>query len=253
MWARIMRDRFKARDPRSMMLRFHTQTAGSSLTAQQPEVNVVRTTIQALAAVLGGTQSLHTNSMDEALGLPTEQAARVALRTQQVIAAESGIAETADPLGGSYAIEHLTDEIESDASEYLKKIEAMGGMLRAIETGYVQREIQESAYRYQKAIETKEQIVVGVNSFQLEEEPPVQVLRIDPALEQEQIDRVRALRERRDSSKATAVLNSLEQTAGTNENLLPRILECVEAYATVGEISNTLRRVWGEYRETSTI
>ncbi len=253
LWARIMRDRFKARDPRSMMLRFHTQTAGSSLTAQQPEVNVVRTTIQALAAVLGGTQSLHTNSMDEALALPTEQTARVALRTQQVIAHESGIAETADPLGGSYAIEHLTDEIESDASDYLKKIEAMGGMLRAIENGYVQREIQESAYRYQKAIETKEQIVVGVNSFQLEEEPPVTVLRIDPALEQAQIDRLRALRERRDSNSATVALNSLEQAAGTKENLLPRILECVEAYATVGEISNTLRRVWGEYRETSTI
>ena len=213
----------------------------------------MRTTIQALAAVLGGTQSLHTNSMDEALALPTEQAARLALRTQQVIAAESGVAETADPLGGSYAIEHLTDQIESDASEYLKKIEALGGMLRAIETGYVQREIQESAYRYQKAIEKKEQIVVGVNSFQLEEELPVQVLRIDPALEQAQIDRVRALRERRDSNRATAALNNLEQAAATNENLLPRILECVEVYATVGEISNTLRRVWGEYRETSTL
>ncbi|HEU5459616.1 MAG TPA: methylmalonyl-CoA mutase family protein [Pyrinomonadaceae bacterium] len=253
LWARIMRERFKARDPRSMMLRFHTQTAGSSLTAQQPEVNVVRTTIQALAAVLGGTQSLHTNSMDEALALPTEHAARIALRTQQVIAHESGIAEIADPLGGSYAIEHLTDEIESLASEYLKKIEAMGGMLRAIEAGYVQREIQESAYQYQKAIETKDQIIVGVNSFQLEEELPVPVLRIDPALEQAQIDRVRAVRERRDSNKAIAALNSLEQAAGTTDNLLPRILECVEAYVTVGEISNTLRRVWGEYRETSTI
>ena len=253
LWARIMRDRFNARDPKSMMLRFHTQTAGSSLTAQQPEVNVVRTTIQALAAVLGGTQSLHTNSMDEALALPTEAAARVALRTQQVIAHESGVAETADPLGGSYAIEHLTDEIEDEASTYLKKIEAMGGMLRAIETGYVQREIQESAYRYQKAIETQEQVVVGVNRFQVEEETPVPVLRIDPALEQAQIERVRAVRERRDAKATTAALNKLEQGAGTDENLLPRILECVEAYATVGEISNTLRRVWGEYRETSTI
>jgi methylmalonyl-CoA mutase N-terminal domain/subunit len=253
LWARIMRDRFHARDPRSMMLRFHTQTAGSSLTAQQPEVNIVRTTIQALAAVLGGTQSLHTNSMDEALALPTEEAARVALRTQQVLAHESGVAETADPLAGSYAIEHMTDEIEEQASEYLKKIEAMGGMLRAIETGYVQREIQESAYRYQKAVEAQDQIVVGVNRFQLEAEPPVQLLRIDPALEQEQIERVRALRERRDSSATTAALNKLEQAAATSENLLPRILECVEAYATVGEISNTLRRVWGEYRETSTI
>jgi len=253
LWARIMRDRFNARDPRSLMLRFHTQTAGSSLTAQQPEVNVVRTTIQALAAVLGGTQSLHTNSMDEALALPAEAAARVALRTQQVIAYESGVADTADPLAGSYAIEHLTDEIEELAGEYLKKIESMGGMLRAIETGYVQREIQESAYQYQRAIETQEQIVVGVNRFQLEAELPVSVLRIDPALEQAQIERVQALRERRDARITTAALNKLEQAAGTDENLMPRILECVEAYATVGEISNTLRRVWGEYRETSTI
>ena len=253
LWARTMRDRFKARDPRSLMLRFHTQTAGSSLTAQQPEVNVVRTTIQALAAVLGGTQSLHTNSMDEALALPTESAARVALRTQQVIAYESGVAETADPLAGSYAIEHLTDEIEEGALEYLKKIEAMGGMLRAIEVGYVQREIQESAYQYQRAIETQEQVVVGMNRFQLEAEAPVNVLRIDPALEQAQIERVRALRERRDANAAMAALNKLEQAAGTTENLLPHILGCVEAYATVGEISNALRRVWGEYRETSTL
>ncbi len=253
LWARIVRDRFKARDPRSMMLRFHTQTAGSSLTAQQPEVNVVRTTIQALAAVLGGTQSLHTNSMDEALALPTEAAARVALRTQQVLAYESGVVGTADPLAGSYAIEQMTDEVEEHASEYLKKIEAMGGMLRAIETGYVQREIQESAYRYQKAIETQEQIVVGVNRFQLEDEPPVQLLRIDPALEQAQIERVRALRERRNSTAVTEALSKLEHASGTNENLLPRILECVEAYATVGEISNTLRRVWGEYRETAVV
>jgi methylmalonyl-CoA mutase N-terminal domain/subunit len=253
LWARIMRERFDARDPRSLTLRFHTQTAGSSLTAQQPEVNVVRTTIQALAAVLGGTQSLHTNSMDEALALPTEAAARVALRTQQVIAYESGVAETADPLAGSYAIEQMTNEVEERAREYLKKIETMGGMLRAIETGYVQREIQESAYRYQKAIETREQVVVGVNRFQVEEEPPVNVLRIDPALEHAQVERVRALRERRDANAVTAALENLEQAAGTSENLLPRILECVEAYATVGEISNTLRRVWGEYRETSTV
>ena len=253
LWASIMRGRFKARDPRSLMLRFHTQTAGSSLTAQQPEVNVVRVTMQALAAVLGGTQSLHTNSMDEALSLPTEAAARVALRTQQVIAYESGVAETADPLAGSYAIEHLTDEIEENAREYLKKIEAMGGMLRAIETGYVQREIQEAAYRYQKAVETQEQVVVGMNRFQLEEELAVSVLRIDPAIEQAQVERIRALRERRDSKLVTTALNKLERAATTDENLLPRILECVEAYATVGEISNTLRRVWGEYRETSTL
>ena len=253
LWARIMRDRFHARDPRSQMMRFHTQTAGSSLTAQQPEVNVVRTTIQALAAVLGGTQSLHTNSMDEALALPTESAARLALRTQQVIAYESGVTDTADPLGGSYAIEHLTDEIEEGALEYLKKIDAMGGMLPAIETGYVQREIQEAAYRYQKAVEAQEQVVVGVNRFQLEEESPVNVLRIDPALEEAQVERVRALRERRDGQKVTATLDKLKQAATTDENLLPRILECVEAYATVGEISNALRDIWGEYRETSTI
>jgi methylmalonyl-CoA mutase N-terminal domain/subunit len=223
------------------------------LTAQQPEVNVVRTTIQALAAVLGGTQSLHTNSMDEALALPTEEAARVALRTQQVIAHESGVADTADPLAGSYAIEELTNQIEEQAEEYLQKIDAMGGMLRAIETGYVQREIQESAYRYQRAIESQEEIVVGMNRFQIESERPVGVLRIDPALEQAQVERVRELRARRDSRAVDEALGELERAAATTENLLPRILASVEAYATVGEISNTLRRVWGEYRETSTV
>ncbi len=253
LWARIMRDRFKARDPRSMMLRFHTQTAGSSLTAQQPEVNVVRTTIQALAAVLGGTQSLHTNSMDEALALPTEDTARVALRTQQVIAHESGVADTADPLAGSYAIEQLTNEIEDRAEEYLQKIDAMGGMLRAIEKNYVQREIQESAYRYQQAVEREDAIVVGVNRFQIEEDRPVQTLRIDPAREREQVERVRAVRQRRDGPLVDAALHKLEQAAGSDENLLPRILECVEAFATVGEISNRLRKVWGEYRETSVV
>ena len=253
LWARIMRDRFNARDARSLMLRFHTQTAGSSLTAQQPEVNVVRTTIQALAAVLGGTQSLHTNSMDEALALPTEEAARVALRTQQVIAHESGVADTADPLAGSYAIEELTNQIERRAEEYLEKIDAMGGMLRAIETGYVQKEIQESAYLYQRAIESQEEIVVGVNRFQLDSEPPVNVLRIDPALEQAQIERVKALRARRGSQSVEKTLRELERAAATTENLLPYILASIESYATVGEISNTLRRVWGEYRETSTI
>src|ERR1043165_4345591 len=191
--------------------------------------------------------------MDEALALPTESAARLALRTQQVIAHESGVVDTSDPLGGSYAIEHLTDEIEEGALEYLKKIDAMGGMLRAIETGYVQREIQEAAYRYQKAVEAREQIVVGVNRFQLEEELPVNVLRIDPALEQAQVERVRALRERRNTAEVTAALAKLEQAATADENLLPRILECVESYATVGEISNTLRGAWGEYQETSTI
>jgi len=253
LWARIMRERFKARDPRSLMLRFHTQTAGSSLTAQQPEVNVVRTTIQALAAVLGGTQSLHTNAMDEALALPTEQAARLALRTQQVIAHESGVADTADPLAGSYAIEQLTNEIEDRASNYLERIDAMGGMLRAIETGYVQREIQESAYRYQRAIETEEAIVVGVNRFQSEEGSTVPTLRIDPAIEQQQVERVRAVRARRDTPAAETALRKLEEAARSTQNLVPKILDCVEAFATVGEISNRLREVWGEFKETSTV
>jgi len=253
LWARIMRERFNARDPRSLMLRFHTQTAGSSLTAQQPEVNVVRTTIQALAAVLGGTQSLHTNSMDEALALPTEAAARLALRTQQVIAHESGVADTADPLAGSYAIEELTTEIESRAEAYLKKIDAMGGTLRAIETGYIQREIQEAAYSYQRAVESQDAIVVGVNKFQVDEEEPVSTLRIDPALESAQIERVRALRARRDQDRCERSLASLDEAARSEANLLPNILDCVESYATVGEISNRLRKVWGEYKEISTL
>ena len=253
LWARIMQKRFGARDPRSMMLRFHTQTAGSSLTAQQPEVNVVRTTIQALAAVLGGTQSLHTNSMDEALALPTESSARLALRTQQVIAHESGLADTADPLAGSYAIEQLTDEIEKRAAEYLEKIDAMGGMLRALETGYVQREIQDAAYACQRAIESDETIVVGVNRFQIEDEAAIKTLRIDPALEQAQVQRLRTLRASRDARLADEALLKLEQAASTSLNLMPFLLDCVECYATVGEISNRLRRVWGEYRETSTV
>jgi methylmalonyl-CoA mutase, N-terminal domain len=253
LWAHIMRERFGARDPRSMMLRFHTQTAGSTLTAQQPEVNIARTTIQALAAVLGGTQSLHTNAMDEALALPTERAARVALRTQQVIAHESGVADTVDPLAGSYAIEHLTDEIESRARTYLEKIDAMGGVLRAIEAGYVQREIQEAAYRYQRAVEKGESVVVGVNRFQVEEEAGVPLLRVDPAVEQAQVERLRALRLRRDNEATEAALIRLEEAARGTENLLPKILTCVEAYATVGEISHRLRRVWGEYRESLTL
>ena len=253
LWARIMRDRFKARDARSQMLRFHTQTAGSSLTAQQPEVNIVRTTIQALAAVLGGTQSLHTNAMDEALALPTEEAARLALRTQQVIAYESGVADTADPLAGSYAIEQLTHEIEDRASNYLERIDAMGGMLRAIETGYVQKEIQESAYRYQRAIEQEESVVVGVNRFQSEQGSAIPTLRVNPAVEQQQVERLRAVRERRDSVAVETALTKLEAAARGTENLLPHILECVEAYATVGEISNRLRTVWGEYRESTTV
>jgi methylmalonyl-CoA mutase N-terminal domain/subunit len=252
-WARQMRERFKAKDARSLMLRFHTQTAGSTLTAQQPEVNVVRTTIQALAAVLGGTQSLHTNSMDEALALPTEDAARIALRTQQVIAYESGVADTVDPLAGSYAIEHLTDEIERRAIEYIEKVDAMGGMLRAIESGFVQREIQEAAYNYQRAIEENEQTVVGVNRFQIEGGTLIPILRVDPQIEAAQIERVRALREKRDAKLASAAVAKLEEAARDTENLLPRILACVEAYVTVGEISHALRRIWGEYHDAVTI
>jgi methylmalonyl-CoA mutase N-terminal domain/subunit len=253
LWAHTMRERFHARDPRSLMLRFHTQTGGSTLTAQQPEVNIARTTIQALAAVLGGTQSLHTNGMDEALALPTENAARIALRTQQVIAHESGVADTVDPLAGSYVIEHLTSEIERLASDYIAKIDAMGGMLRAIETGYVQREIQEAAYDFQRAVEKNETIVVGVNRFQSEEVSTISLLRVDPAIEQAQVERLHALRERRDAHAADTALAQLEEAARGTENLLPRILTCVEASVTVGEISHRLRRVWGEYREAVTV
>ena len=253
LWARLMRKRFHARDPRSLMMRFHTQTAGSTLTAQQPEVNVVRTTLQALAAVFGGTQSLHTNAMDEALALPTEDAARVALRTQQVIAFESGVADTVDPLAGSYAIEQLTTEIEQRVVEYLDKIDALGGTLHAIEQGYIQREIQNSAYEYQRAVETNDAIVVGVNQFQTEEESKVKTLRVDPAIEQAQVERVRAVRNRRDARAAELALDNLEKAARGTENVLPHILACVEALATVGEISNRLRSVWGEYREAVTV
>ena len=253
LWARIMKERFKAVDPRSMMLRFHTQTAGSTLTAQQPEVNVVRTTIQALAAVLGGTQSLHTNSLDEALSLPTEQAARIALRTQQVIAHESGVADTVDPFAGSYAIEELTNELEQRAVEYIEKIDAMGGMLQAIETGYVQREIQEAAYVYQRAVETEDAIVVGVNRFEADEIDPIPILRIDEAIERNQVERVRAVRDRRDAARADAALKSLQDAAVGTENLLPRILTAVESEVTVGEISHALRKIWGEYREAVTV
>lgn len=253
LWARIMRERFKAENPKSLMLRFHTQTAGSTLTAQQPEVNIVRTTIQALAAVLGGTQSLHTNSMDEALSLPTEAAARVALRTQQVIAHESGVADTVDPLAGSYAIEELTTQLEMLAAEYIAKIDDMGGMLRAIETGYVQREIQEAAYNYQRAVETNDAIVVGVNKFQSEQAASIPILRIDEQIERDQIERLRNIRQRRDAAKANAAVSLLGEAAAGTANLLPRILECVEAEVTVGEISNKLRSVWGEYREAVTV
>jgi methylmalonyl-CoA mutase N-terminal domain/subunit len=253
LWARTMRERFGAKDPRSLMLRFHTQTAGSTLTAQQPEVNIVRTTIQALAAVLGGTQSLHTNGMDEALALPTEDAARIALRTQQVIAHESGVADTVDPLAGSYAIEHLTNEVERLAQDYIAKIDALGGMLRAIETGYVQREIQEAAYEYQRAVETQDAVVVGVNRFQIEEGDTIPILRVDAAVERAQVERLRAIRARRDKQTADNALDQLAEAANGTQNLLPRILACVENHVTVGEISHRLRRVWGEYQEAVTL
>ena len=253
LWARLMRDRFHARDARSLLLRFHAQTAGSSLTAQQPENNIVRVAIQALAAVLGGCQSLHTNSMDEALALPTEDAALIALRTQQIVAHETGVANTIDPVAGSYAIEHLTDEIESGAVAYIEKIDAMGGMLRAIESGFVQTEIQKAAYEYQRAVETKEQVVVGVNDFVADEERAIPTLRIDPEIEREQIQRVQALRAKRDTGKAKAAIAELARRASTNENLMPAILAAVDAYATVGEISDTLRHVFGEYQESVVI
>ena len=250
MWARIMRERFQARNPRSWMLRFHTQTAGSTLTAQQPQVNIVRTAIQALAAVLGGTQSLHTNSFDEALGLPTEAAARVALRTQQIIGYESGVPQTVDPFAGSYAIESRTSDLERKAQEYLDKIAGLGGPLQAIERGYVQQEIQNAAYEYQQAIDSGEKIVVGVNQFMVEGEAEVPVQRIDERLERQQVERLRALRQRRERGKWQEALKQVEESARSGENLMPRIIAAVESQATVGEISDALRRVFGEYQET---
>jgi methylmalonyl-CoA mutase N-terminal domain/subunit len=253
MWAKIMRDRFKAKNPKSWMLRFHAQTAGSTLTAQQPENNIVRTAIQAMAAVLGGTQSLHTNSFDEALALPTEASARIALRTQQVIAFESGAPQTVDPLAGSYYIESLTSEIEKRAVDYLEKIEAIGGMLKAIERGYVQQEIQNAAYEYQQAVDHQEAVVVGVNRFQVEEEKAVPIQRIDPALEPKQVERLRALRAKRNAETWQATIRAVEDTARSGENLMPQILAAVEANATVGEISDAMRKVYGEYKEAVVI
>jgi methylmalonyl-CoA mutase N-terminal domain/subunit len=253
LWAHIMRERFAARDPRSLVLRFHVQTAGSSLTAQQPENNIVRVAIQALAAVLGGCQSLHTNSLDEALALPTEDAALIALRTQQIIAHETGVTNTVDPVAGSYAIEHLTNEIEKGAFAYIEKIDAMGGMLRAIESGFVQGEIQKAAYEFQRAIEKKEQIVVGVNDFIAEEERSISTLRIDAEIERSQVARLNALRAKRDSARVQSALAELQRRAASTENLLSGILAAVESYATVGEISNALRRVFGEYQESVVI
>lgn len=251
MWAQIMRDRFGAKDARSLMLRFHAQTAGSTLTAQQPEVNVVRTTIQALAAVLGGTQSLHTNAMDEALSLPTESAARIALRTQQVIAYESGVPATADPLGGSYAIEYLTSEIETKAKEYLEKIDERGGMLAAIEQGFVQREIERAAFDYQRQVESGEKKVVGVNSFQLADEPSIPTLRVDPAIEEAQVTRLKRVRAERSQSASKDTLDAVERAAKDGSNLMPLLINAVEAYATVGEIADRLRAVFGEFAQTA--
>jgi methylmalonyl-CoA mutase N-terminal domain/subunit len=247
MWAKIMRERFKAGKPSSWQLRFHTQTAGSTLTAQQPENNVVRVTLQALSAVLGGTQSLHTNSMDEALWLPTEKSVRVALRTQQIIAYESGVADSVDPLAGSYLIEQLTDEIEKQASDYTSKIDDMGGALTSIERGYMQNEIQNAAYAAQQAIERKEQIVVGVNQFQVQEERSLERLAVDPAIEIAQKAKLKELRETRDQRFVEELLGKLKVAATGTENLMPLFIECVENDITLGEICNALREVWGEY------
>jgi methylmalonyl-CoA mutase, N-terminal domain len=247
MWARIMRERFKAQKPSSWQLRFHTQTAGSTLTAQQPENNVVRVTLQALSAVLGGTQSLHTNSMDEALWLPTEKSVRVALRTQQIIAYESGVADSIDPLAGSYLVEHLTDEIEKGAQDYIAKIDEMGGALTAIERGYMQNEIQNAAYAAQQAVEKKEDIVVGVNAFEVKEERSLERMKVDPAIELAQREKLKKLRESRDQRVVGQLLAKLESAASGTENLMPQIIECVENDITLGEICNTLRKVWGEY------
>jgi methylmalonyl-CoA mutase N-terminal domain/subunit len=251
LWGRLMRERFDARQADSCRLRFHTQTAGSTLTAQQPENNVVRVTLQALAAVLGGTQSLHTNSMDEALGLPTEDAVRVALRTQQILAEESGVANTVDPLGGSYLIEHLTDEIEGGARRYLETIDAMGGALAAIERGYLQAEIHEAAYQSQQAIERGRAIVVGVNKYQTEGTPRLDILRVDPRVEADQRERLKRLRQGRSEERTGAMLERLLRAAEGNENMVEVFVDCAEADLTLGEICGALRSVWGEYRPAS--
>jgi methylmalonyl-CoA mutase N-terminal domain/subunit len=247
-WAQIMRERFGAKDPKSWMLRFHTQTGGSTLTAQQPENNIVRVTLQALAAVMGGTQSLHTNSMDEALWLPTEKSVRTALRTQQIIAHESGVADTIDPLAGSYVVEYLTDEIANRAMEYIRRIDDLGGALAAIDKGYMQNEISDSAYKAQMAVENKEQIVVGVNAFQSEDKIELERLKVDPAIETEQRARLAELRKNRDNIKVTELMGTLSSAAKQNENLMPFFITCVENDMTLGEICGVLRKVWGEYQ-----
>ncbi len=247
-WAKLMRERFQAKKEKSWQLRFHTQTGGSTLTAQQPDNNIVRVTLQALAAVLGGTQSLHTNSRDEALALPTEESARIALRTQQIIAYESGVADTVDPLAGSYYVEYLTDQIEEQVWQYLEKIDAMGGAVAAVEQGYIQQEIRRSAYETQQAIERGEQVVVGVNRFRLEEETPPQLLRVDPAVEEKQRQKLQEVRQSRNAQAVAESLERLERAARGQDNLMPYILDAVRAYASIGEICNTLRNVFGEYQ-----
>jgi methylmalonyl-CoA mutase, N-terminal domain len=249
-WATQLRERYGAKNPRSWLMRFHTQTAGVSLTAQQPEVNLIRTAIEALAAVLGGTQSLHTNSFDEALALPTEHAVRLALRTQQVIAHETGVVNTVDPLGGSYHVEQLTNELERQAYDYFERIEQLGGVIPAIEQNFMQREIAEASYRYQSEVEARQRVVVGVNRYRLEDEPPLEILRIDPALERKQIDRVQALRSRRDSAAVEATLADLRRAAAGDANLMEPIMACSRASVTMGEMCDALREVWGVWRET---
>jgi methylmalonyl-CoA mutase N-terminal domain/subunit len=248
LWARIAKEQFGARKASSMMLRFHTQTAGVSLTAQQPQNNIVRTAIEALAAVLGGTQSLHTNSFDEALALPTEESVQVALRTQQVIAHESGVANTVDPFAGSYYVESLTDEIERRASEYIDKIRAMGGALRAIENAFVMREIQESAFKFQREVEAKERIVVGVNEYVTPERARAKILRVDQSVRDDQVARLQALRERRDAARVDNALKALREVATGTANLVPVLIDCVENHVTLGEICDTLKKEFGEYR-----
>jgi len=247
-WSRIVKERFKARDERSMLLRFHTQTGGSTLTAQQPENNIVRTTVQALSAALGGTQSLHTNAFDEALGLPTEKSAEIALRTQQILAHESGITSTVDPLGGSYYVEYLTDQIERKIIEIMDRIEEMGGSVRCIETGYLDKEITRSAYAYQKQVESQEKVVVGINKYMSESTEIQSILKVDPELETRQIASLEELRNERDNKKVTRALATLSEAARKGDNVVCPVLEAVENYATTGEISNVFREVWGEYR-----
>ncbi|MBU1155518.1 MAG: methylmalonyl-CoA mutase family protein [Proteobacteria bacterium] len=253
LWAKIMKERFGSTNPKSMMVRFHTQTAGCSLTAQQPKNNIVRVAFQAMSAVLGGTQSLHTNSMDEALSLPTQEAVTVALRTQQIIGYETGVTETVDPLAGAYYIEHLTDEIERQAEEYLARIDEMGGAVSAIEQGYVQREIQEAAYDYQKAVEDNQRVVVGVNKFVVKEPPPTGLLRVDPKVREEQAAALAQLRSERDQKAVDSALAELKTAAENDQNLMPHFLSCVRVYTTLGEICGTLRGVFGEYQAPTTI